>query len=81
MMLAVQDYDFKVKYTLGLTDALSRLPNPENTSVVKMDVRIEQVQFKVDKIQSLKLHCLVLNITSWVCCDDSSDVWEAGSIA
>ena len=58
MMLAVQDYDFKVKYMpgkdFGLADALSRLPNPENTSDVKMDVRIEHVQFKADKIQSIK---------------------------
>ena len=39
---------------VGLVDALSRLPNPENTSDVKMDVCIEHVQFKADKIQSIK---------------------------
>ena len=47
MMLAVQDYEYTVKYVpgkdIGLADALSRLPNPVNQEDVSVDVRIEHV--------------------------------------
>lgn len=58
MMLAVQDYDFRVKYIpgkdVGLADALSRLPNPNNNEDVKVDVRIEHVQFSDNKISDIR---------------------------
>ena len=58
MMLAVQDYSFIIKYVpgkdVGLADALSRLPNPENREDVKLDIRIEHVQFTSNKIKDIR---------------------------
>ena len=58
MMLAIQDYDFKVKYIpgrdIGLADALSRLPNPENTDDIKLDIRIEHVKFTDSKLTAIR---------------------------
>ena len=58
MMLAIQDYDYKVRYVpgkdVGLVDALSRFPSPENTDDVKIDLRIEHIQFSKDSLQSIR---------------------------
>jgi hypothetical protein len=49
MMLEIQGYQYRVKYhpgkDIGLADALSRLPNPNNDEDVPVDVRVEMVQF------------------------------------
>ena len=59
MLLAVQDYDFRVKYTpgkdVGLADALSRLPNPDNVEDIELDVRIEYLQFSDEMIEGIKM--------------------------
>ena len=58
MMLAVQEYNLKVKYIpgkkVGLADVINRLPNPDNKEEVRMDVRIEHIQFSEHKIKSIK---------------------------
>ena len=58
MMLAIQGYDYKVKHIpgkdIGLADALSRLPNPNNTDDVDVDVRVELVQFSTNMVKEIQ---------------------------
>ena len=58
MLLAVQDYDFRVRYVpgkdVGLADALSRLPNQNNREDVRLDMRIEHIQFAEDKLKDIR---------------------------
>jgi hypothetical protein len=58
MMLAVQDYDYKVKYVpgkdIGLADTLSRLPNLENSEDVSIDIRIEHLHFTDTKLTEIR---------------------------
>ena len=67
MLLSVQEYDFTVRYapgtTVGLADALSRLPNPANNDdllthanmdMPDTDIRIEHIQFSQDILDRIR---------------------------
>ncbi|KAK6181729.1 hypothetical protein SNE40_009526 [Patella caerulea] len=60
MMLAIQGYDYTVKYVagsgteIGLADALSRLPNTSDTADVPLDIRVEFFKFTEDKVADIK---------------------------
>ena len=58
MLLEIQGYNYDITHKpgkdIGLADALSRLPNPENSQEIKLDVRIELVQFKTSKLEEIR---------------------------
>ena len=58
MQLEIQGYNYNITHKpgkdIGLADALSRLPNPENSQEIKLDVRIELVQFKTSKLEEIR---------------------------
>lgn len=58
MILRLQGYDFKLEYRPGsemsLPDSLSRLPNPHNKEPLDLDVRVDLVQFSVDKLSDIR---------------------------
>ena len=58
MILKIQDYQYVVKYVpgkeIGLADALSRFPNPEDTADIDIDVRISHILFAESKLSEIK---------------------------
>jgi hypothetical protein len=58
MLLELQGYDYRIRYRPGkeitLADGLSRLPNRENSSPIKLDIKIHFVQFSTQKLSKLK---------------------------
>ena len=58
MILELQGYDYEIKYRPGkeitLADGLSRLPNERNNKQIKLDVKVQLVQFSSSKIDQLR---------------------------
>ena len=58
MMLKLQGYNFTIEYRPGsdmvLPDSLSRLPNPENTMTINLDVRVDMGYFATTKLAEIQ---------------------------
>ena len=52
MLLQIQGYNFKVKYrhgeTMVLANTLRRLPNPENSAEIELDLRVDGIDLVID---------------------------------
>ena len=78
MLIALSGYNMSVIYQPGvnnqLADGLSRFPNPQNTSKLELDMRVDFIRFSPNKIDQLRTdtmsdpalqHLQEIIITGW----------------